>query len=101
MGPAFRNNDRKAVNPIASVYVIDVSFPAQKAGVTGVQIAALRSVLEHLDEAAGHHVALVTYSNTVHCYDVSAHLSRPKMLVLAGSCPFFFFGCLFLSDAIF
>lgn len=47
-------------------------------------IAALQSVVEHLDESQSHHIALLSYSNVVHCYDCSGGLSRPKMLVLAG-----------------
>ena len=84
VGPIFRNADRKLPLPLAHVYLIDVSFGAQKTGVMQTAIAALRSVVEHLDETQNHHLALMTYSNTVHCYDCSAGLSRPKMLVVAS-----------------
>ncbi len=36
--------------------MIDVSFNAQKSGVMYTSIAALRSVIEHLDESQNHHV---------------------------------------------
>ncbi len=61
VGPLFRNNDRKLALPLAHVYLIDVSFGAQKTGVMHTAIAAVRSVVEHLDEAQNHHIALLSY----------------------------------------
>jgi hypothetical protein len=84
--------------PLAHVYCIDVSFAAQKAGVTALCVASLRSVFEHLVRSVLHafsslkstltlntrtqdesalHVAILTYSDVVHCYDFSG--GRPKV----------------------
>jgi protein transport protein SEC24 len=52
----FRHNERKSALPLANVYLIDVSFNAQKTGVMHTMIAAVRSVIEHLDETQNHHV---------------------------------------------
>jgi protein transport protein SEC24 len=83
VGDKFRHVDRKKANPLANVYLIDVSFPAQKSGVTQTALGSLRSVIEHLDEEQNHQIGIVTYSDKVHCYDCSESLSRPRMLVLA------------------
>ncbi len=79
VGPAFRIGARKTPLPLAHVYCVDVSFAAQKSGVMQLCLASLRSVIEHLQEDQLH-VALLTYSDVVHCYDTTG--SRPKMFVV-------------------
>lgn len=85
VGPSFRAEARKVAKPLGHVFCVDVSFGAQKSGVMQLMLASLRSVVEHLPEEMLH-VALVTYSDVVHCYDCTG--TRPKMLVVhAGAAP--------------
>lgn len=82
VGPAFRLGTRKHPYPLAHVFVIDVSFTAQKSGVMQLALACLKSVVEHLSEEALH-IAILTFSDVVHCYEMQTG-DRPKVLVLHG-----------------
>lgn len=78
-----RNN--KLPNPPAIVFVIDVSYNSVKSGLLDTLCDNILAILDTLpkDEQTGEcktRVGFITYSSTVHFYNIKGSLAQPQML---------------------
>ena len=85
VGPRFVHPER-APQPLAYVVAIDVSYGAQQSGLTGAALQSLASVLQRLPDNMPLRLALLTFSDHVHCYDVTSG-EVPKMYVVHDGTP--------------
>ncbi|XP_063979961.1 protein transport protein Sec24C [Diachasmimorpha longicaudata] len=73
--------------PPAIVFVIDVSYNNVKSGLVDLLCSELKNIIKHLpkdrfQEKTLMKVGFITYSNTVHFYNISPNLTQPQMMVV-------------------
>ncbi|KAK0097191.1 hypothetical protein PV326_003005 [Microctonus aethiopoides] len=73
--------------PPAIVFVIDVSYNTIKSGLINLLCAEMKNIIKNLpkdtyQERTNMKVGFITYSNTVHFYNVSSCLTQPQMMVV-------------------
>lgn len=73
----------KEATPRAVLFVLDVSMNANRRGFVRLFVQSVARVLDRLPE--GTRVGFLTYSSTLHFYDLCAELPRPHMLVVADT----------------
>lgn len=79
--------DNKPSKPPTFIFVIDVSYNNIKSGLVHLLCAEMKRILRNLPIDQGHsrsamRVGFITYNNTVHFYNVKAHLAQPQMMVV-------------------
>lgn len=93
-------------NPPAIIFVIDVSYNAIKSGMVQVICEKIPSIIEAMpkDEQTGKswtRVGIITYSSTVHFYNIKGSLGQPQMMLVGDVGDMFvplLEGCLVLPD---
>ncbi|XP_011296759.1 protein transport protein Sec24D [Fopius arisanus] len=73
--------------PPAIVFVIDVSYNNVKSGLVNLLCGELKNIIKNLpkdrfQERSVMKVGFITYSNTVHFYNISPNLTQPQMMVV-------------------
>ncbi|XP_012287233.1 protein transport protein Sec24C isoform X2 [Orussus abietinus] len=73
--------------PPAIIFVIDVSYNTVKSGLVNLLCSEMKRIISHLPVDAGQtktnmKVGFITYSNTVHFYNINPCLAQPQMMVV-------------------
>ncbi|XP_034948531.1 protein transport protein Sec24D [Chelonus insularis] len=79
--------DNTFPKPPAIVFIIDVSYNNVKSGLVNLICAEMKNIIKNLpkdtyEERTKMKVGFITYSNTVHFYNVSPWLTQPQMMVV-------------------
>ncbi|KAG8040338.1 hypothetical protein G9C98_000909 [Cotesia typhae] len=73
--------------PPAMIFVIDVSYNNIKSGMVHLLCSSMKEIISHLprdsfEQKTRMRVGFITYSSSVHFYNVSPNLTQPQMMVV-------------------
>ena len=79
--------ENKFPKPPAFIFLIDVSYNTVKSGLVNLICSEMKNIIRNLPIDAGQQrtnmkVGFITYSNTVHFYNIKACLAQPQMMVV-------------------